>query len=262
MKILAVRIKNLASLEGIFEIDFNTEPLKSAGIFAITGPTGAGKSTILDAICLALYGKTPRMLNAKDVSERTLEDISGEKIKANDVKTILRDGFAEGYAEVDFTALDNEPYRSRWTVSRAHGKADGKLKKEDFQLTNLKSGMPIHFSARTRDAEIEKLVGLNYDQFTRSVMLAQGEFTAFLKASNDDKSELLEKLTGTRIISVEKPFFNFNTTDQLELAISHQQVVKSLPLELESLAKFKPRDEGYAEFHSGLIKLEKFQRRA
>ena len=201
MKILAVRIKNLASLEGIFEIDFNTEPLKSAGIFAITGPTGAGKSTILDAICLALYGKTPRMLSAKDVSERTLEDISGEKIKANDVKTILRDGFAEGYAEVDFTALDNEPYRSRWTVSRAHGKADGKLKKEDFQLTNLKSGMPIHFSVRTRDAEIEKLVGLNYDQFTRSVMLAQGEFTAFLKASNDDKSELLEKLTGTRIYS-------------------------------------------------------------
>ena len=91
MKILAVRIKNLASLEGIFEIDFNTEPLKSAGIFAITGPTGAGKSTILDAICLALYGKTPRMLSAKDVSERTLEDISGEKIKANDVKIIMRE---------------------------------------------------------------------------------------------------------------------------------------------------------------------------
>jgi exonuclease SbcC len=201
MRILAVRIKNLASLEGIFEIDFNSEPLKSAGMFAITGPTGAGKSTILDAICLALYGKTPRMLNAKDVSERTLEDISGEKIKANDVKTILRDGFAEGYAEVDFTALDNEPYRSRWTVSRAHGKANGKLKKEDYQLTNLKNGLPVHISARSRDAEIEKLVGLNYDQFTRSVMLAQGEFTAFLKASNDDKSELLEKLTGTRIYS-------------------------------------------------------------
>lgn len=201
MKILAIRINNLASLDGFNEISFDDEPLKSAGLFAITGPTGAGKSTMLDAICLALYGKTPRLLNVRDAFERTLEDVSGEKIKPNDVKTILRDGCSEGFAEVDFLAVDNVAYRVRWSVSRARGNSSGKLKKEEVQLTNLKTEQQIPITTKSRDTEIERLVGLNYEQFTRSVLLAQGEFTAFLKASNDEKSTLLEKLTGTDIYS-------------------------------------------------------------
>ena len=200
MKILAIRIKNLASLEGQSEIDFTQEPLKSAGIFAITGPTGAGKSTILDAICLALYAKTPRLVNVKD-AEKILEDKSGIKITTNDIKSILRDGAADGFAEVDFVAVDDQHYRARWSIKRAHGKADGRLQSDEVLLTNLNTKQPFNGSKSERQTEIERLVGLNYVQFTRSVMLAQGEFTAFLKASNDEKSALLEKLTGTQIYS-------------------------------------------------------------
>lgn len=112
MKILAIRIKNLASLEGITEIDFTQEPLCSAGIFSITGPTGAGKSTILDALCLALYAKTPRYKQAE--SGVDIYDVQGASISQNDVRGILRDGTAEGFAEVDFVGVDNQPYRATW----------------------------------------------------------------------------------------------------------------------------------------------------
>ena len=104
MKILAIRIKNLASLEGTYEIDFTREPLYSAGIFAITGPTGAGKSTLLDAICLALFSKTPRHIIAKEMGVE-IQDVVNNKISQGDVRNILRKGTAEGYSEVDFQAL-------------------------------------------------------------------------------------------------------------------------------------------------------------
>ena len=95
MKILAICIKNLTSLEGTTEIDFTAEPLCSAGIFAITGATGAGKSTILDALCLALYSKTPRYLQAKETGIEIL-DVPGNKLNQSDVRGILRDGTADG----------------------------------------------------------------------------------------------------------------------------------------------------------------------
>ena len=118
MKILAIRIKNLASLEGNTEIDFTTEPLCSAGIFAITGPTGAGKSTILDALWLALYAKTPRYLEAKE-SGIDVQDVGGSTINQSDPRGILRDGTAEGFAEVDFVAVDGQHYRANWNIRRA-----------------------------------------------------------------------------------------------------------------------------------------------
>src|ERR1017187_5621289 len=126
MKILAIRIKNLASLEGDTIIDFTTEPLQSAGIFAITGPTGAGKSTILDALCLALYGKTPRYLQAKE-SGIDVTDIQGSVISQGDVRGILRDGTGEGYAEVDFVGVNSQSYRATWRIRRARDKAEGSL---------------------------------------------------------------------------------------------------------------------------------------
>lgn len=121
MKILAIRIKNLASLEGTTEIDFTSEPLASAGIFAITGPTGAGKSTLLDALCLALYGKTPRYLQAKEMGIE-IHDVQGSTMSQGDVRGILRDGTAEGFAEVDFVGIDGHFYRSNWSVRRARNK--------------------------------------------------------------------------------------------------------------------------------------------
>ena len=100
MKILTIRLKNLTSIEGTFEVDFTAEPLRSAGIFAISGPTGAGKSTILDALCLALYDKTPRF--AASGENLYLSDVGENQVNQSDVKNILRRGTGEGFAEVDF----------------------------------------------------------------------------------------------------------------------------------------------------------------
>lgn len=200
MKILSIRIKNLASLEGITEIDFTQEPLSSAGIFAIIGPTGAGKSTILDALCLALYGKTPRYLQVRE-SGIEITDAQGTAISQGDVRGILRDGTGEGFAEVDFAGVDGQRYRATWRVRRARDKADGSLQAFSLALKNMDTNTDIPGRKNEVLEAIERLVGLNFEQFTRSVLLAQGDFTAFLKAAKEEKSSLLEKLTGTRIYS-------------------------------------------------------------
>lgn len=200
MKILAIRIKNLASLEGNTEIDFTAEPLCSAGIFAITGATGAGKSTILDALCLALYGKTPRYLQAKETGIE-IYDVQGSTLSQGDVRSILRDGTADGFAEVDFRGIDGKHYRATWSVRRARNKAEGSMQSDSVALKNITSNVDIPGRKQETLNEIIRLVGLNFEQFTRSVLLAQGDFTAFMKASKDEKSSLLEKLTGTHIYS-------------------------------------------------------------
>ena len=215
MKILAIRIKNLASLEGTTEINFTAEPLCSAGIFAITGATGAGKSTILDALCLALYSKTPRYLQAKETGIEVL-DVPGNKLNQSDVRGILRDGTADGFAEVDFRGIDGQHYRANWNVRRARNKADGSMQSDSVTLQNITSNTAIPGKKAETLKEVERLVGLNYEQFTRSVLLAQGDFTAFMKASKDEKSSLLEKLTGTHIYSEisKKIFENYKVEEQ------------------------------------------------
>ena len=120
MKILAIRLKNLTSIEGTVEVDFMAEPLHSAGIFAISGPTGAGKSTLLDALCLALYDKAPRF--ATSVENVNLADVGDNQINQSDVRNLLRRGTSDGYAEVDFLGIDGRRYRSRWSVRRTRNK--------------------------------------------------------------------------------------------------------------------------------------------
>ncbi|UTA69053.1 AAA family ATPase [Emticicia sp. 21SJ11W-3] len=217
MKILAIRIKNLASLEGNTEIDFCSEPLCSAGIFAITGSTGAGKSTILDALCLALYGKTPRYLQARE-SGIEITDAQGGAISQGDVRGILRDGTGDGFAEVDFVGVDGQRYRTTWRVRRARDRADGSLQQYSITLKNIDTNTDTPGKKNEILEEIERLVGLNFEQFTRSVLLAQGDFTAFLKAAKDEKSALLEKLTGTRIYSeISKQIFVNYSKEKREL---------------------------------------------
>ena len=121
MKILRISGKNLASLAGEFTVDFQAEPLASSGLFAISGPTGAGKSTLLDALCLALYGDTPRLLKR---SSTRLPDVGEETVTAQDPRTLLRRGTAEGWAEVDFIGSDDGHYRARWAVRRSRNKAN------------------------------------------------------------------------------------------------------------------------------------------
>jgi DNA repair protein SbcC/Rad50 len=200
MKILAIRIKNLASLEGTTEIDFTAEPLCSAGIFAITGATGAGKSTILDALCLALYGKTPRYLQARETGVE-IKDVQGSTLSQGDIRGILRDGTADGFAEVDFRGIDGQNYRANWSVRRARNRADGSMQSDAVTLKNISTQVDLPGRKAETYNEIARLVGLNFEQFTRSVLLAQGDFTAFMKANRDEKASLLEKLTGTHIYS-------------------------------------------------------------
>ena len=150
MKILAIRIKNLASLEGFSEIDFTSEPLCTASIFAITGPTGAGKSTILDALCLALYAQTPRY-NKTTNPTLSVQDKSGSTITQGDPKNILRDGVYEGYAEVDFVGVDGYRYRAKWSVRRARNKAEGALQPDQMTCVNLdtKEDIPVSYTHLT-----------------------------------------------------------------------------------------------------------------
>ncbi|GAA4309125.1 AAA family ATPase [Compostibacter hankyongensis] len=222
MKIQAIRIQNLASLDGNTEIDFTQEPLCSAGIFAITGPTGAGKSTILDALCLALYARTPRYRLAENGIDIT--DITGSTIKQDDVRGILRDGTSGGYAEVDFEGVDGQYYRATWSVRRARHKADGNLQPYEMSLKNITTHQDIPGKKTELLPEIERLVGLNFEQFTRSVLLAQGDFTAFLKAGKDEKSSLLEKLTGTSVYSeISIKVFEHQREEQQKLRELHVQ---------------------------------------
>ncbi|MGY3171747.1 exonuclease SbcC [Pseudomonas sp. TE12234] len=196
MKILAIRLKNLASLAGPFEIDFTAEPLASAGLFAITGPTGAGKSTLLDALCLALFGAVPRLNNTG--RDAKVPDADGE-IGTGDPRTLLRRGTGEGYAEVDFVGVDGRRYRARWEANRAREKAGGKLQASRQSLRDIDQDQLLASQKGEYKTQLEAALGLNFEQFTRAVLLAQSEFSAFLKADDNDRSELLEKLTDTAL---------------------------------------------------------------
>jgi exonuclease SbcC len=198
MKILAIRLKNLASLAGPFELDFTAEPLASAGLFAITGPTGAGKSTLLDALCLALFGAIPRLNN---IGQSRVPEIDGD-ISTADPRNLLRRGTGCGYAEVDFVGIDKRRYRARWETNRARDNATKKLQNSRQTLTDLDSEQILSTQNKTEyKTLLEARLGLNFEQFTRAVMLAQSEFSAFLKADDKERSELLEKLTDTAIYS-------------------------------------------------------------
>jgi exonuclease SbcC len=198
MKILAIRLKNLASLAGPFELDFTAEPLASAGLFAITGPTGAGKSTLLDALCLALFGAIPRLNN---VGQSKVPEIDGD-ISTADPRNLLRRGTGSGYAEVDFVGIDKRRYRARWETNRARDNATKKLQASRQTLTDLDSDQILSNQSKSEyKTLLEARLGLNFEQFTRAVMLAQSEFSAFLKADDKERSELLEKLTDTAIYS-------------------------------------------------------------
>jgi exonuclease SbcC len=199
MKILRIGGKNLASLAGEFKVDFGSEPLASSGLFAISGPTGAGKSTLLDALCLALYDATPRLLKARSGSQ--VPDVGSDTVQAHDRRTLLRRGVGEGYAEVDFVGNDGHAYRARWSVRRSYNKASGALQGVTMSLHKLPQLEPIGNTKTETLAEIEKRIGLSFEQFTRSVLLAQNEFSAFLRTDDNERGELLETLTGSAVYS-------------------------------------------------------------
>jgi exonuclease SbcC len=183
MKLLELRFKNLNSLYGEWVIDFTHPEYVSNGIFALTGPTGAGKSTILDAICLALYGATPRL---------------GRITKSNN--EIMSRQTGNCYAEVLF-ASNAGRFRCHWEQRRARNKAEGNLQEAEHQIFDADSGKPIETMKSRVGLVIEEKTGMDFDRFTRSILLAQGSFDSFLKADSEQKSKILEQITGTEMYS-------------------------------------------------------------
>jgi exonuclease SbcC len=204
VKILAIRGCNLASLAGEFEIDLAHGPLGDAGVFAIVGPTGAGKSTLLDAMCAALFDRTPRLANHSPFKVGRSDD-DPATLGTQDVRTLLRRGAAHGFAEVDFESGDRRRYRARWAVRRARNASDGAM--QDVQVSLVALDGEARIAERLGGTKTETLkaiherLGLTFDQFRRSALLAQGDFAAFLRADGKDRSELLERMTGTEIYS-------------------------------------------------------------
>lgn len=223
MKILAIRLQNLTSIEGSVEIDFTSEPLQSAGIFAISGATGAGKSTLLDALCLAIYDKAPRF--ASSVENINLADVGENQISQSDVRNLLRRGMGEGYAEVDFLGMNGHRYRSRWSVRRTRNKASGSLRTQTLEVKDLDTEEEFQGTKKELLSQLVELVGLTYEQFTRTVLLAQNDFATFLKSKGSAKAELLEKLTGTGIYSrISQDVFARNKAAQEEVALIYTKL--------------------------------------
>ncbi len=195
MKILCISGKNLASLGGDFEVDLASAPLGLVGLFAIVGPTGSGKSTILDAMCLALYGKTPRMGATRDT---TRFEVGGRSITAADARQLVRRGAAEASATVRF-GVGDERYEATWSVTALRqGPNRGQL--GDVKRSVGKEGSTALLATGTNDvnATVGELTGLSFEQFCRCMLLAQGEFAAFLQANSKERTAVLEALTDSR----------------------------------------------------------------
>ncbi len=183
MKILGIRFKNLNSLNGEWYCDFTHPDYTANGIFAITGPTGAGKTTILDAICLGLYGRTPRLDKVTKSSNEIMSRQTGEC-----------------FAEVTFES-EKGRYRCHWSQHRAGRRPDGALQAARHEIAAVDSGIVLESRITQVGEFIEQVTGMDFERFTRSMLLAQGGFVTFLQASPDDRAPILEQITGTEIYS-------------------------------------------------------------
>ncbi|RSK42282.1 AAA family ATPase [Hymenobacter perfusus] len=227
MKILRVRFLNLNSLRGEHTVDFSLSPLSDAGLFAITGATGAGKTTILDAITLALYGQVPR------------HETSGPE-------HVMSHGTGESWAEVEFE-VNGRQFRSKWGQHRGRRKPENPLQDSRMELSERQVaadgteswGFLETYKSKV-PAKVAELSGLEYKQFLRSVLLAQGDFTRFLKAPAGERAQLLEKITDTRKYSdISRAAF--------ERAKQQNQLVEQLRIGLEGVSLLSAEEVAFLE---------------
>ncbi|WP_411827938.1 AAA family ATPase [Luteolibacter sp. AS25] len=183
MKIRRLTFKNLNSLAGEWSIDFTAPEYESEGIFAITGPTGSGKSTILDAICLALYGQTPRLGKITAAGNEIMSRQTGEC-----------------FAELLFSTVKGD-FLAHWSQRRSRDKADGKLQAPKHEVSEAGEGKVLENMLSKVSKVVEELCGMDFERFTRSSMLAQGSFAKFLESNANERAPILEQITGTGIYS-------------------------------------------------------------
>lgn len=244
MRITHLRFKNLNSLTGEWSIDFTSPEYVADGIFAISGPTGAGKSTILDAICLALFGRTPRLSN---ISSSTNEIMSRQT--------------GECFAEVVFETSGGS-YRAHWSQRRARGNPGGALQNPRHELSEAgKEGKVLASQLRQTETLVEEKTGLDFGRFTQSMMLAQGGFAAFLKATGNERAPILEQITGTEIYSkISMQVFEQNKTEKgkLDLLIAQKGELKIMTEEEEALLmkELQEKNKYKTELDNRIAKLD------
>ncbi len=219
MKILNIHFKNINSLEGESRINFEQSPFSDTGVFAITGPNGSGKSSILDAITLALYGETFRF-------DRPASHVMTKQT-------------AECFAKIEFS-LGGEGYQSSWHVQRAKGDPESELMPPEMQLIHLKDGEVLANTHHEVCARMTEITGMNFRNFTRSIMLAQGDFAAFLNALDSERMDILEKITSTDIYADYKK-------EVIDNAENAQRELDRLKQELAAIQLMKPEKQEACE---------------
>ncbi|NNE30503.1 MAG: AAA family ATPase [Saprospiraceae bacterium] len=243
MKIKELRILNIQSLKGKNMLDFENSSLGQAGIFAITGPTGAGKTTILDAITLAMYGKVHRDKPEEELISYGCGEASAEVLLENMGQQIL----------------------AKWSIAKARKKAEGKLQpsKREVSVWNNTTGEFEIVADKIKDAnkKIVDLTGLDFNRFTRSVLLAQGDFAAFLSSEPRDRKDLLERITGTEIYSEISKASHLRAREAKQHLEKESHSLEMLgirtPEELESLdTELQEKSKQHKEKSSKLSKLK------
>ena len=220
MKLQKLTIHNIASIEDAV-IDFEAQPLADSEVFLITGKTGAGKSTILDAICLALFANTPRLVGTQMQGET--KD-GNDDVTIKDPRQLMRRNTGEAFVTLTFTGSNDAHYEAQWKVWRSRNKPTGNLQGKSWSLKNLDTDYTIERNDAEIRTEIKAAIGLDFNQFCRTTLLAQGEFTKFLNSKDDEKAAILEKITGVDIYAkVGKKVFELTAQkEQLWKEAKHQ----------------------------------------